>query len=416
VSDDLETIPLDPSERPGSPLPSAPRWPRPSKAAATLGLIAAALVAGWLLFSGGSESSSRSGRKPGQGAALAGGEIVCPPGQGFAGTDLGRMGPSRESPEAAVADVTAAFREHPVAGYRYQHDEQGGDWVDFLGTAGTVPKARISVRHLEDGWVAVAIGACAGDYPAGVVDYPADRPVPPLSSTPGLLLVVNDPLLRRGSVATLALQDAAGHTIWELPPVGAWYPTPLSWSPDGRRFLFQVSAGGETATRVVILPDGRDVVVPGALTWIGDDALLVTRDGRLGRLDLPSGAVVAGPPLTQYVSSQAGTRDRAALVILPGATPGAGSGAEAQPPFVRIVDSALQTLDTVAPPGTVDCFSPAWTADGQRLDLVCRRSDPQAGSADIDVFEIDLRTLRWTRLPTGSVGSVEQPLRSPTSG
>jgi len=116
------------------------------------------------------------------------------------------------------------------------------------------------------------------------------------------------------------------------------------------------------------------------------------------------------------VSSQAGTRDRAALVILPGVTPGTGSGTQAQPPFVRIVDSALQTSDTVAPPGTVDCFSPAWTADGQRLDLVCRRSDPQAGSADTDVFEIDIRTLRWTRLPTGSVGSVDQPLRSPASG
>jgi WD40 repeat protein len=413
VSDDLETIPLDPSEGP----PSAPatRWRRPSAVAITLGLAAAALVAGWLV-AGGSESSSRSGRKASQEASPAGGQTDCPSGQGLVGTDLGRLGPPRESPEAAVADVTEAFRGHPVAGYRYQQDQQGGDWVDFLGTAGTVSKARISVRHLDDGWVAVAISACAGDYPAGLVDYPADRPVPPLASTAGLLLVVNDPLLRSGPVATLALQGATGHTVWELPPVGAWYPTPLSWSPDGRRFLFQVSAGGETATRVAVLPDGRDVAVPGALTWIGDDALLVTRDGRLGRLDLPSGAVVAGPPLTQYVSSQAGTRDRAALVILPGATPGAGSGAEAQPPFVRIVDSALQTLDTVAPPGTVDCFSPAWTADGQRLDLVCRRSDPQAGSADTDVFEIDIRTLRWTRLPTGSVGSVEQPLRSPTSG
>ncbi len=167
----------------------------------------------------------------------------------------------------------------------------------------------------------------------------------------------------------------------------------------------------------MILPDGRDVAVPGALTWIGDDAMLVWRDGRLGRLDLASGAVVAGPPLTQYVSSQAGTRDRAALVILPGVRiPGARFGTAAQPPFVRIVDSALQIRDTVAPPGTVDCFSPAWTADGQRLDLVCRRSDPQAGSAGIDVFEIDSRTLRWTRLPTGSVGAVEQPLRSPYAG
>jgi hypothetical protein len=262
----------------------------------------------------------------------------------------------------------------------------------------------------------VAIAACAGDYPAGLVDYPADRPVPALSSTAGLLLAVNDPLQRRGPVATVVLQDAAGHTVWELPRIGAWYPTPLSWSPDGRRFLFQVSAGEQTDTRVVILPAGHDVAVPGALTWIGDDALLVTRDGRLGRLDLPSGAFVAGPPLTQYVSSQAGTRGRAALVILPGATPGSGSGAEAQPPFVRVLDSALQARDTVAPPGTVDCFSPAWTADSQRLDLVCRRSDPAAGSADTDVFEIDIRTLRWTRLPTGSVGSVEQSLRSPASG
>jgi hypothetical protein len=67
------------------------------------------------------------------------------------GTDLGRLGPARESPEAAVADVAAAFRGHPVAGYRYRQDQQGGDWVDFLGTAGTVPKARISVPHLDDG-------------------------------------------------------------------------------------------------------------------------------------------------------------------------------------------------------------------------------------------------------------------------
>jgi len=315
-----------------------------------------------------------------------------------------------------VADVTEAFRGHPVAGYQYRQDERGGTWVDFLGTAGTVPKARISVRHIEDGWIAVAIGACAGDYPAGVVDYPADRPVTALSSTAGLLLVVNDPLQRRGPVATLALQDPAGHTVWELPRVGAWYPTPLSWSPDGRRFLYQVSAGEQTDTRVVILPDGHDVAVPGALTWIGDDAMLVLRDGRLGRLDLPSGAVVAGPPLTQYVSSQAGTRGRAALVILPPAIPGEGPGTGAQPPFVRIVDSALEVRDTVAPPRTLDCFSPAWTGDGQHLDLVCRRPDPPPGSADTELFEIDIGTLRWTRLPPGDLGSVEQPLRSPAAG
>ena len=200
-----------------------------------------------------------------------------------------------------IGVVAAAFRGHPAAGYRYQQDEQGGDWVYFVGAAGTVPKARISVRHLEDGWVAVAISACAGEYPAGLIDYPADRPVPPLASTAGLRLVVNDPLQRSGPIATLALQDAAGHTVWELPRVGAWYPTPLSWSPDGRRFLFQISAGEQTDTRVAILPDGRDFAVPGALTWIGDDAMLVLRDGRLGRLDLPSGAVIAGPPLTQDV-------------------------------------------------------------------------------------------------------------------
>ncbi|MGH9012266.1 MAG: hypothetical protein ACRDYF_20845, partial [Acidimicrobiia bacterium] len=287
--------------------------------------------------------------------------------------------------------------------------------VYFLGTAGAVPKARISVRHLADGWSAVAISACDGDYPAGLVDYPGDRPVPPLASTADLLLAVDDPLQRSGPVATLALHDSAGHTVWELPRVGAWYPTPLSWSPDGRRFLFQVSAGGQTETRVVILPDGRDIAVPGALTWIGDNAMLVLRDGRLGRLDLPSGAVVTGPPLTQYVSSQAGTRGRAALVILPGVAPEAAA-TTAAPPFVRIVDSALRTQDTTASPGIVDCFSLVWTDDGQHLDLVCRRADPQAGSADTDVFEIDIRTLRWTRLPTGSGGSVEQPLRSPASG
>ena len=315
-----------------------------------------------------------------------------------------------------MADVAEAFRGHPAADYRYLQDEQGGDWVFFLGTAEAVPKARISVRHLAEGWIAVAISGCDGDYPAGLVEYPADRPVPLLASTAGLLLAVDDPLQRRGPVATLALHDSAGRTVWELPRVGAWYPTPLSWSPDGRRFLFQVSAGEQTITRVVILPDGRDVAVPGALTWIDDSALLVWRDGRLGRLDLPSGAVDAGPPLTQYVSSQAGTRGRAALVILPGLPPGARFGAEAQPLLVRIVDSALHTQDTPAPPGTLDCFSPAWTDDGQHLDLVCRRGDPPAGSADTEVFEIDIRTLRWTRLPTGTTGSVEQPLRSPSSG
>jgi hypothetical protein len=418
VSDDLEIIPLDQGEEPPS-VPrsgprSAPRWARPSAAAITLGLAVAAVVVGWLA-SGGSESSSGSERRAAEGASAAGGEIVCPPGQGLAGTDLGRLGPPRESPEAAVADVAAAFRGHPAGGYRYQQDEQGGDWVYFLGSAGTVPKVRISVRHLADGWMAVAISGCDGDYPAGLVDYPADRPVPPLASTADLLLAINDPLQRKGPVATLALHDSAGHTVWELPRVGAWYPTPLSWSPDGRRFLFQVSAGGQTETRVVILAEGRDIVVPGALTWIGDDAMLVMRDGRLGRLDLPSGALLAGPPLTGYVSSQAGTRGRAALVILPGAAPGAAA-TTAAPPSVRIVDSALRTQDTTAASGIVDCFSPAWTDDGQHLDLVCRRADPQAGSADTDVFEIDIRTLRWTRLPTGAVGSVEQPLRSPASG
>ena len=424
MSEDLEIIPLDPSEPPGPPgspspppPPSEPRWRWPGVAAAALGLAAAGLVWGWLV-SGGSKPSSSSGlgRTAGQAASLAGDDIVCPPGQDFAGTDLGPIGPPRESPKAAVADVTQAFRGHPAAGYRYRQGEQGGTWVDFLGMAGTVPKARISVRHLDAGWVAVSIGACAGDYPAGVVDYPADRPVTPLASTAGLLLVVNDPLQRRGPVATLALQDATGHTVWDLPRVGAWYPTPLSWSPDGRRFLYQVSAGEQTDTRVVILPDGHDVAVPGALTWIDDAALLVMRDGRLGRLDLPSGNVVAGPPLTQYVTSQAGTRGRAALVILPGLPAGAGAEAKAQPPVVRIVDSELQTQDTVAPPGTVDCFSPAWTADGQHLDLVCRRTGPSAGSSDTDVVEIDLRTLRWTRLPSGAVGSFEQRLHSPAAG
>ncbi|MGH9010215.1 MAG: hypothetical protein ACRDYF_10270, partial [Acidimicrobiia bacterium] len=121
MSDDLETIPLDRSEPPpAGPAPSsAPRWRRPSAVATTLGLAAAALVAGWV-FSGGSESSSRSVRQADQGPSAAGGEIVCPPGQGLAGTDLGRLGPSRESPEAAVADVAKAFRGHPASGYRYQ--------------------------------------------------------------------------------------------------------------------------------------------------------------------------------------------------------------------------------------------------------------------------------------------------------
>jgi hypothetical protein len=368
------------------------------------------------LFARRSESSSPSGREAGPEAPPAGSEIVCPPEQGLAGTDLGRFGPYGKSPEAAVAAVTEAFGGYPAGRYRYRpQDQDGGDWVYFLGTAGGVPKARISVRHLTEGWAAVAISACAGDYPAGLVDYPADRPVPPLSSSAGLLLAVDDPLQRAGPVATLALHDAAGHTVWELPRVGAWYPTPLSWSPDGRRFLFQVSAGAQTDTRVVVLPDGRDLAVPGALTWIGDDAVLVWRDERLSRLDLSSGAVAAGPPLTQYVGSHAGTRGRAALVILPGVTYGAAPTAPA-PPFVRIVDSALNTKDTSAAPGIVDCFSPVWTDDGQHLDLVCRRGAAQAGSADIDVFEIDIRTLGWTLLPSGDVGSVDQPLRSPAAG
>jgi hypothetical protein len=405
VSDDLEAIPPDRSGEPG-PVPEAPpeaesRARRQSLAIA-LGSGAVVLIA-VLLLAGGSEPSSGSGRKADQ-ESVAGSEIVCPPEQGLAGTDLGRFGPYRQSPEAAVAAVTEAFGGYPARGYRYQpQGQEGGDWVYFLGTADTVPKARISVRHLADGWAAVAISACAGDYPAGLVDYPADRPVPPLSSSAGLLLAVNDPLQRTGPTAALALHDAAGRTVWELPRVGAWYPTPLSWSPDGRRFLFQVSAGAQTDTRVVSLADGRDVAVPGALTWIGDDTILVVRDGRLGHLELSSGAVVAGPPLTASVSSHAGTRGRAALLL--GTVPFS----------VRIVDGELNTQDTIAPPGTVDCFSPAWTEDGGHLDLVCRRADPQAGSADTDVLEIDIATLRWTRLPTGAVGSFEQRLRSPAS-
>jgi hypothetical protein len=419
VTEELEPIPLDRSDAPGSPAPSpppsdgAPRLRRPPAAVIAVGLAAAALVGGWLV-SGGSKASSGSGRKARQDTSLAAGDIICPTGFGFAGTDLGPIGPPRESPTAAVADVTEAFRGYPAAHYRYRQDERGGTWVDFLGMAGSVPKARISVRHLDTGWVAVSIGACAGDYPAGVVDYPADRPVTALASTAGLLLVVNDPLQRRGPIATLALRDATGHNVWELPRVGAWYPTPLSWSPDGRRFLFQVSAGDETDARVVILPDGRDIAVPGALTWIGDDAVLVLRQGRLSRLDLATGALLAGPVIDEFVGSTAGTRDRAALVITPGFADGAGR-TTAPNPFVRIVDSDLHTQDTPAPPGTVDCFSPTWTEDGERLDLVCRRKDPPPGSADTDVFEIDSRTLRWTRLPAGDVGSVERSLRSPAS-
>lgn len=423
MSDDLEVIPVERSEEspaapeaPGVAVPpgATGRWRRPPATVTALGLAAAVVLAGWLL-AGGSESSSGSGRKSSDGAAPAGDEIVCPPEQGLTGTDLGRFGPHRTSPEAAVAAVTEAFGGYPASGYRYRpQGQEGGDWVYFLGTAGTVPKARISVRHLAEGWAAVAISACDGDYPAGLVDYPAERPVPPLSSSAGLLLAVNDPLQRAGPTATLVLHDAAGRTAWELPRVGAWYPTPLSWSPDGRRFLFQVSAGAQTDTRVVILPDGRDVAVPGALTWIGDDAMLVIREGRLGRLDLSSGAVVAGPAFTDYVSSHAGTRGRAALLILPGVAPGAGT-TTAAPPVVRFVDGELGTQDSVAAPGTVDCFSLAWTEDGRHLDLVCRRADPQAGSADTDVFEIDIETLRWTRLPAGTVGSFEQRLRSPSA-
>ena len=414
MSDDLETIPLDPREEPPLPPPSGPvpGWRRPSAAAAAaVGLVVAGVVAFWL-FSGKSESS---GRKSDRTASPASSEIVCPLGPGLVGTDFGQFGPSRESPEAAVADVATSFRGYPAAGYRYQQEQRGGDWVDFLGRAGNVPKARISVRHLNDRWAAVAIAACAGDYPPGLVDYPQDRPVPALSSTAGLLLAVNDPL-QRGSVATLVLRNAASRNVWELPRIGAWYPTPLSWSPDGRRFLFQVSAGEQTETRVVSLPDGHDVAVPGALTWIGDDAVLVWRDGRLSRLDLPTGALLAGPLLDQNITSHAGTRDWAALVILPSVPAGSPTGTTAPPPFVRIVDATLRTVDTSAPVGTVDCFSPAWADDRWHLDLVCRRRDAPPGSADTEVFQIDLRTLRWTRLPAGDVGSVDQPLRSPASG
>ena len=178
-----------------------------------------------------------------------------------------------------------------------------------------------------------------------------------------------------------------------------------------------MAAGEQTDARVAILPEGRDIAVPGALTWIGDDAMLVLRGGRLGRVDLRSGdgAMWVGPRLTDHVSSQAGTRGRAALVIIPSFA--VGEAPTTLPPFiVRIVDAELNTQDIPAPPGTVDCFSPAWKDDGQHLDLVCRRADPPPGAADTDVFEIDIRTLRWTRLPAGTVGSVEQRLRSPAPG
>jgi hypothetical protein len=378
------------------------------------GLLVAALVTVWLV-SGAGKSPSGPGPRAAAATSPALGDIVCPGGAELAGTDLAPLGSSQDTPEATVAAVARSFKGYPAGGYRYHREQRGGDWVGFVGMAGTVPKARISVRHVDDRWLAVAIAACAGDYPAGLVDYPADRPVPALASTAGLLLAINDPLQRSGPVATVVLQDAAGHKVWELPRIGAWYPTPLSWSPDGRRFLLQVSAGEQTDTRAVLLPDGHDVAVPGALTWIGDDAVLVWRDGHLGRLDLGSGKVDAGPPLTQYVTSHAGTRGQAALVILPGVTPGSDTAAQAPAPFVRIVDAALQTRDTVAPPGIVDCFSPAWTSDGLRLDLVCRRSDPPPGSPDTDVYEIDSRTLRWSRLPAGSAASVEQTLRSPAA-
>ncbi len=407
MSDDLEAIPLEPSEKP-PPAPESPPEPGPRKRRTPVAIafgLGGVLLITILLLTGGSEPSSGTGRKAQQEASPAGSEIVCPPEQGLAGTDLGRFGPHRNSPEAAVAAVAEGFGGYPARGYRYQpQDYEGGDWVYFLGTADSVPKARISVRHLAEGWAAVAISACAGDYPAGLVDYPAERSVPPLASTAGLLLAVNDPLQRTGPTATLALHETGGRTVWELPRVGAWYPTPLSWSPDGRRFLLQVSAGAQTDTRVVTLADGRDVAVPGALTWIGDDAMLVVRDGRLSRLELSSGAVVAGPPLAEYVSSHAGTRGRAALLV------------STAPFSVRIVDAELNTQDTTAPPGVVDCFSPAWTEDGRHLDLVCRRADPEAGSSDTDVFEIDIATLRWTQLPAGTVGSFEQRLRSPASG
>jgi hypothetical protein len=342
-------------------------------------------------------------------------DIACPPGRELIGNDLAPLGPPRAGPDAALADVVNAFRDQPVAGYRYRQDQQGVDWVDFLGTAADVPKARVSVRHVDGGWLAVGIAACSGDYPAGLVAYPADRAVPPLASTADRLLVTeNRP--SPGRVDTLALQDRSGHVVWELPRIGAWYPTPLAWSPDGRRFLFQVSAGQDTATRVVMFPEGRDVAAPGALTWIGANDLLVWRDRRLGRLDVVSGAFVEGPPLTQYVSSQAGTRGRAALVIIPGIP---ANTAEQDPaattPLVRFVDSALRTRDIPAPAGTVDCFSLAWTADGERLGLVCRRAQAPPGAAsDTEVFEIDARTLRWRRLGTGQLGPVEQPLWSPS--
>ncbi len=235
----------------------------------------------------------------------------------------------------------------------------------------------------------------------GDLAYPSVRGVPPHLSSVGELLVTRSDA---DGVGTLLLINRSGEVVWELPRLGAWDPAAVAWSPGGRRFLFQISRGQETVSRVVMLPEGVDLTVSGALAWIDDDELLVWRDGRLGRLDVASSALVQGEPLTQYVTAQAGTRGQAALVILAGDSSGPGSAASAAGrgetrTLVRFVDHDLRTRDAPAPAGIVDCFSPIWRDGGRRLLLACKRFDPP----DTAAFEIDAESLRWTRLPTGSL-------------
>ncbi|HET9771869.1 MAG TPA: hypothetical protein VFS16_13335 [Acidimicrobiia bacterium] len=226
------------------------------------------------------------------------------------------------------------------------------------------------------------------------VPYPAVRGVPPHLSTVGQMLVTRR---NPGGVDRLVLVDPSGRVVWDLPPVGNWEPTAGTWSPDGRRFLFSVSRGQETVTRVVMLPEGVDLTVDGALAWIGDNELLVWRAGRLGRLDVVSSALMTGAPQTSFVAASAGARGQVALVVIPGRDDAAAGHSV----VVRFVDPALQILDAPppAPNRIVDCFTPTWRDGTRRLLLACKQADPPGTAA----YEIDRETLRWSLLPVGAL-------------
>jgi hypothetical protein len=154
--------------------------------------------------------------------------------------------------------------------------------------------------------------------------------------------------------------------------------------------LFRAWSDQQAATRVILYQQGKDVAVAGALAWLDDDHLLVWRDDHLGALDV----TVEGPVFSDYVSAQAGTRDRAALVVMPGSP----TKAERAGPHIRFVDRALHVRDTPAPAGYRDCFSPTWHPDGRRLAVVCQHdTDDQTGT---DAFQVDPDIGRWSPLRT----------------